>query len=347
MRVHIPVVVNSISLIALVPLSATAQDESSGIAARVARLEAQVAALEVALGRAQEVLKFVRVESDSINGLAGPHWIVEGANVHVRSGSGSTDDGCGTNSDCPGLAGLGNLVVGYNEPSLSNDTRRTGSHTLIVGPYHGYTSYGGFVAGFGNTVSGISTSISGGAANSATGIGSSVCGGLVNVASGVYSSVSGGESNTAVGSRSSVSGGWGSSAEGLGSSVSGGGGNIAEGDWSSVGGGVGNLAIGPGSSVSGGDSNQAEGFSSSVSGGRGNQASGANSSIGGGIGNTAEGFGSSVSGGGSNTAEGRWSSVSGGSHNEARGVTSSVSGGRERTAPADDNWSAGSLLEPN
>ncbi len=87
----------SFSLIGLIPVGASAQ---GGLATRVAQLEAQVAALadleakvaalEVALVEVQAILEFVRVESESINGLAGPHWIVEGANVHVRSGSGST-----------------------------------------------------------------------------------------------------------------------------------------------------------------------------------------------------------------------------------------------------------------
>ena len=51
-----------------------------------------------------------------------------GVNVHIVSGSGSTDDG-GT------LSGLGNLILGYN--ALGNDLGagdvRTGSHNLVLG----------------------------------------------------------------------------------------------------------------------------------------------------------------------------------------------------------------------
>ena len=35
-------------------------------------------------------LDYMRVELGAINGLKGPHLIIEGANVHVRSGGGST-----------------------------------------------------------------------------------------------------------------------------------------------------------------------------------------------------------------------------------------------------------------
>jgi hypothetical protein len=134
----------------------------------------------------------VRVESESINGLAGPHWIIEGANVHVRSGSGSTDESCGSNPNCPGLTGLGNLVVGYNEPFRNPPAfPRTGSNNLIIGPENGYTSFGGLVAGRQSRISGESSLVTGGASNQASGHGSSVSGGFGNVASGMGSSASG------------------------------------------------------------------------------------------------------------------------------------------------------------
>ena len=107
---------------------------------------------------------FVTVNNDEMDGLAGPHIIFEGANVHVRSGSGATDDS-GV------LTGLGNLVVGYNEDaSLPGEQpeNRTGSHNLVVGSEHTYSSYGGFVAGLNNNVSGPSASVSGGGNNTAS-----------------------------------------------------------------------------------------------------------------------------------------------------------------------------------
>src|SRR5207253_2558489 len=114
-------------------------------------------------------------------------------NVHIRSGSGMTNDS--TN--------LGNLIIGYNEPrdvGLGPDTsNRTGSHTLIIGPEHQFTASGGLLAGFGNTVNGDFASVSGGDNNTASGLDSSVSGGVSNTASGDNSSVSSGRMNTAGG----------------------------------------------------------------------------------------------------------------------------------------------------
>jgi len=184
----------------LIPFSlyASGRSDSAGLAARVAELEAQVAAME-------EVLQYVHVETGEINALAGPHWIIEGVNVHVRSGSGWSNDGCNTRDpnypNCENLTGLGNLIVGYNEQrnSGANFPReiRTGSHNLVVGDYHTYSSFGGFVAGGGNQVTGRSASVCGGSGNVSSGLTSSISGGQANVASGANSSVSGGHSREA------------------------------------------------------------------------------------------------------------------------------------------------------
>jgi hypothetical protein len=258
-----------VSLI-LASLPAPAQSNPGGLAARVAELEAQVAtlevqgaameaqvnALEMALAQVQMILQFVRVEMEPINSLAGPHWIIEGANVHVRSGSGSTEDGCGPRDpdfpNCESLTGLGNFVVGYNErpsvprfpPPPPGFPARSGSHNLIVGRGHQYTSYGGFVAGTGNMVSGSHASVSGGSANEASSNASSVSGGLGNDASGFSSWVGGGRLNMASGDDSSVSGGFGNVALGNASSVSGGQVNVASGGCASVSGGQNNEAAG-------------------------------------------------------------------------------------------------------
>ena len=88
----------------------------------------------------------------------------EGWNVHVRSGSGAT---WGTGTQYAGTVnGLGNL---------------------IVGPYHSYPSYGGFIAGKSNTASGVYSSVSAGFGSEASGEGSSVSGGQNNHASSSYS----------------------------------------------------------------------------------------------------------------------------------------------------------------
>ena len=69
-----------------------------------------VEACEQRLGRRRllnDLTAYISVETGAVNGLAGPHIIFTGANVHIRSGSGTTQE------DDP--VGKGNLVVGYNE----------------------------------------------------------------------------------------------------------------------------------------------------------------------------------------------------------------------------------------
>lgn len=212
-----------------------------------------------------------------------------GVNVQVVSGSGSTDgDPDPEDSDWEtSVNGLGNLIVGYDEyhprasdfvplgiekhgPVLFSDFRvgsKRGSHNLVVGPGHAYTSFGGLVAGEENAITGESASVSGGAHNLASGSESSVSGGHHNIASGHESSVSGGRSNEASSVHGSVSGGRDNKASGTyHSSVSGGRNNVASGYASSVSGGEDNIASGRGASVLGGRENEAAGFHSSVLG---------------------------------------------------------------------------------
>lgn len=139
-----------------------------------------------------------------------------GCNVNVRSGSGATD-GIGN--------GLGNLVIGYNENLGGFD--RGGSHNLVVGREHEYTSWGGLLAGEQNSVTAPAASVSGGYRNVANywfatvsggecnraGPGTAIAcgtksggsmwaaGGSENVASTGLASVSGGQFNRATGPR--------------------------------------------------------------------------------------------------------------------------------------------------
>lgn len=222
--------------------------ERRGIAHRVARLEAQVVALSAALEQAQEILQFVRVEADATNGLSGPQWIIEGVNVHIRDGSGSTAD---TN-------GKGNLLIGYNE-DRTPAAGRSGSHNLVIGPEHEFTSYGGLIAGMRNTVTVKHSTVSGGRDNTAEAH-------PINDEDG-YASVSGGRGNTASGPGASVSGGVANVARQEHSSVSGGSGNLADEECASVSGGSRNVASAYSSWVGGGESNSASGFFSAVTGG--------------------------------------------------------------------------------
>jgi hypothetical protein len=173
--------------------------------------------------------------------LSGNLLTLSGMNVQVVDGSGTTD---GT------VNGLGNLIVGYNENAYA--ATRTGSHNLVVGPDHEYTSYAGLVGGRANTISGGHASVSGGWGNSASGLYSSISGGYSNIASDQSSSVNGGSGNAATGLYSSVSGGLDNTASGQNSSVSAGSTNTASGLSSSVSGGNLNEATVEGAAVSGG-----------------------------------------------------------------------------------------------
>ena len=135
--------------------------------------------------------KYVTIDTNPINGVVGPHILITGANVHVRSGSGFTDDnisGSGT------LTGLGNLIVGYNEHSTG---LRTGSHNLVGGSLNSFNSVGGMVFGLRNTLSGEYAAIVSGDTNTASGMNASVLGGYGNMASGLRSTVYGGLGQTA------------------------------------------------------------------------------------------------------------------------------------------------------
>ncbi len=128
---------------------------------------------------------------------------LSGANLQVVNGTGGTQN----------INGLGNIIVGYQEPRPTGAdpgvvNERGGSHNLVVGMKHNYTSYGGFVAGLENTIKGDFASISGGCTSTATGGKSSISGGFLNTATGSFSSVSGGSLNEASGEISAVSGGF-------------------------------------------------------------------------------------------------------------------------------------------
>jgi hypothetical protein len=309
--------------------------------------KAYINALEERIEALEAKLQYMTVVLGTVNGLPGPHVMITGANFHVRSGSETTDGA---------INGLGNIIVGYNELRESGSVR-TGSHNIVVGKEHNYSSYGGLVAGQYNSISGGYASVGCGYGNTASGTYSSVSGGYLNTANGYASTASGGARNTASGSYSSISGGIRNTASGAGASVSGGEYNIASGERSFVGGGggensedgneafahysailggfqnvagdrpSGDHAIGTKSTVSGGYYNTASGPQASVSGGRYNTASGPQASVSGGRNNTASSQEATVSGGTWNTASGYYASVSGGSHNTASGYSASVSGG--------------------
>jgi len=195
----------------------------------------------------------------------------EGCNVHVRSGNGHTR---------ATLNGKGNLIIGYNElpdslmevpespegleeteakkfeaVELDVSNNRGGSHNLVIGDQHEYTSFGGIVTGQWNGIYDKYSAVVGGYFNKATGIYATVTGGAVNTASGWTPSISGGYGNMASGEYSSISGGRENKASGDLSSVLGGRVNDAQGEATVVMGGIKNKAIGARASVVGGKQN--------------------------------------------------------------------------------------------
>jgi hypothetical protein len=305
----------------LAPLSASADE--GGLPGEIAALQAQVAALQKQVTTQQTQLAavqsklaavqsnkalglgpFVSVISGLVDGVNGPHIYFTGANIHIVSGSGATDD-----KGNP--LGLGNLIIGYDEdpgsyidrspfnnlplsPLVSGD--RGGSHNLVIGAANRFTqtAFGGLVVGTANSIKGYGTSVTGGAGNTVPDYGSSVSGGFLNTAGGFYSSVSGGTFNSTAGiAYNSVSGGNDNVAgvheggtSGWFTSVSGGSGNVAIGNYSSITGGSGNTTYDLNTTITGGTSNIAGSFvtfeggiGSIVVGGSNNNAGGRNTVV--------------------------------------------------------------------
>jgi trimeric autotransporter adhesin len=270
-------------LIALISIPARADEDERGAPGKIEALEAKVTSLQATVSALQEQISslrtvlstvqsnpalalgpYVTVDPTAQFGVVGPHITFKGANIHIVSGSGFTND-----NDNP--SGLGNLIIGYDEPPGElNSTDRGGSHNLVIGRYNRFTetAFGGLVAGELNIISNKEASVSGGANNTASGLFASVSGGVSNTASGGQASVSGGVNNAASGSGSSVSGGEANTASRSGASVSGGMSNTASGSQATVSGGDGNTANGPQSSISGGAGNTADGSAMAIIGGQ-------------------------------------------------------------------------------
>ena len=145
------------------------QIDGVGLAEVIGTLQATVEAQQAYITQLQQ---YITITEETV--------LISGANLQVVSGSGETAEA--TN-------GTGNIIIGYDEDS-GND--KSGSHNLVVGFGHTYSSYGGIVVGYNNSITGVYSSVSGGNYNTAEGDRSSVSGGYYNTASGDVSSVSGG-----------------------------------------------------------------------------------------------------------------------------------------------------------
>jgi hypothetical protein len=255
---------------------ATLAADHAALAARVEELEANEPGTDPALAARVAELESLLAEVSRVEVDGHPTVRFSGVNVQVVNGVGTTSGGPN---------GRGNLIVGYSTPRAggSSAAPRTGSHNLVVGDEHSWTSHGGILGGFRNAVTAPWATASGGQENTASGVAASVTGGIGNRASSSHASVVGGRDNRATELASSVSGGLGNTAG-------------PEGDWycwldcgySTVSGGTGNVASGHGASISGGEGNLATGHRTTVNGGRGNTAGGSWTSILGGSGRTVD-----------------------------------------------------------
>ncbi len=293
--------------------------------------QAQAAAFNGDLIELLDHIEFVDLD----DGLGGTVRTLRfsGINVQLVDGSGATNgypiDPTSVDSGLTQTNGLGNLIIGYNEDRGGAD-ERTGSHNLIVGQRHNYTSYGGIVGGFENDINGVYNSVVGGSNNTTSNEHTAILGGAFNVVTGVRGSISGGFTNTATGAFSTVHGGTDCISSGNFASVSGGGHHHAMGTYSWIGGGKINVTTGNFSSILGGANNVANGSRSAISGGLLNTVDGTFASINGGTLNMASGDSASVLGGLSGIASGSHSAIVGGDSNVADGVYSVVSGGQGR-----------------
>ena len=183
-------------------------------------LQEQLLAQQQAVAALAPLLSLVSIAEKS--SYVSDTWMLEGMNLQLMSGAGNTYGEAN---------GLGNLIVGYNENEGGHHEPnggivageiRTGSHNIVLGSGHTYSSNGAFVGGYNNSALGQGASLFSGQASLATGSFSSVVGGLDNRAVGSLSAVLGGHSNTADGDRATVSGGLLNESAGIATSILGG-----------------------------------------------------------------------------------------------------------------------------
>lgn len=223
--------------------NAQLQAEVAALQTQVNAQQAQISSLQNQLAAVQNnkalaLGPYVSVDSGKENGVNGPHIIFSGANIHIVSGSGATDDHR-LNGGTP--TGLGNLFIGYDELDVNQVPDRGGSHNLVIGRFSQFSSaaFEGLVLGERNAILAEGASVTGGQLNVVNGPFASASGGNGNVVSGSFASVSGGLSNSPTGEVASVSGGYANTASGYAASVSGGDGNVASGTAASILGGAG------------------------------------------------------------------------------------------------------------
>jgi hypothetical protein len=247
---------------------AALQAENANLNATILDLESKLAALqgEVATLAANSVLTLDGHVSLDTTDPTRPAVVVSAANLQVVNGTGVSWNAAN---------GVGNIIIGYDEfrPSshppvcssgqYDNQTdceasgatwavqHKSGSHNLVVGYWHNYSSLHGIVGGQRNTINSEESVVITGNSNIASGQSSVILAGFGHVSSGTNSTITGGSSNISSGQNSSISGGAFNESAGNWSTITGGSNNTTGGLDSSVSGGLNRSAVGTGDWVAG------------------------------------------------------------------------------------------------
>lgn len=151
-------------LTALTPEQLSAlSTEFSQISTRLDQLETSVNGRNVI----DDLVPFLSVSGNDV--------FLTNANLNIQNGVGATDT----------VNGAGNLVLGYNALKAT-DNDRIGSHNLIIGDLHAYSSYAGFVAGEENSILAPYATIAGGQQNFVRSNYAAILGGYHNYIDGTH-----------------------------------------------------------------------------------------------------------------------------------------------------------------
>jgi hypothetical protein len=164
----------------------------AGIIKQIEKLEARIEELEstleklssVGVGKLNHYLTF-HEENGCITAR------LTGINVQIVNGEGSTKT-----ANCKG-----NLILGYNEPSSEMAVERSGSHNLVIGIRHNYSSYCGIVNGESNNMAAEYGAVLNGWECSVNASHVTMCSGYDHKGNGAYSTILSGFDNGGTGNR--------------------------------------------------------------------------------------------------------------------------------------------------
>ena len=162
------------------------RSDVESVASRTTSTEAEIADIDDHVERAEQLLTYVSVNDTG-------DVTFTGTNVLIQNGSEETT-----------MANeKGNLIIGYNATS-SGGLERTGSHNLIIGDGHSFTSTGGLITGDGNTLSGANSAIIAGSGHTVSGATASAISGANNTVLQTGAVAAGGQFNTLSGAWSAA-----------------------------------------------------------------------------------------------------------------------------------------------